>query len=254
MSHVLVESHDRVAVITINRPERRNAIDLPTAEALAAAFDELDARDDLSVAVLTGAGATFCAGMDLKALRVTGERPYTQSRGMFGIAERPPEKPIIAAVEGHALGGGFEIALACDLIIAGAGACFGLPEVKRGLVASAGGMIRLPRRIPRGIALELVLTGASITADRGETLGLLNGVCESGRACDVAVALAARIAENAPLAVRAAKQAVYETVELSIADAFSQQEPTVQMVRDSEDAREGTLAFVEKRPAVWRGK
>jgi enoyl-CoA hydratase/carnithine racemase len=254
VSGVRVEERDRTALITIDRPERRNAIDLPAAKALAAAFDELDSRDDLAVGVLTGAGTSFSAGMDLKALGAGGERPHTDSRGMFGIVERPPRKPLIAAVEGAALGGGFEIALACDLIVAAEDAIFGLPEVKRGLVASAGGVIRLPKRIPSAIALELVLTGEPLKASRARELGLINRVCDSGRAREVALELAAQIAQNAPLAILAAKQILHEAVELSIQDAFARQQPTVQLVRESEDAREGTLAFIEKRLPVWRGR
>lgn len=254
MNGIVLETLDGVALITIDRRERRNAIDRPAAEALAAALDELDARDDLVAGVLTGAGSSFSAGMDLKALAAGGERPDTESRGMFGIVERPPVKPLIAAVEGPALGGGFEIVLACDLIVAAADAVLGLPEVKRGLVAAAGGLIRLPRRIPFGIALELVMTGESIGADRGQELGLVNRVCEPGRAQDVALALASLVASNAPLAVQSAKRIIHESLELAIGDAFVRQQSAVQLVRDSEDAREGMLAFVEKRPAVWRGR
>ena len=254
MTGIRFESIERIALITIDRPERRNAIDRLTADALAAALDELDARDDLAVGVLTGAGSSFSAGMDLKAVNAGGERPITASRGMFGIAERPPEKPLIAAVEGAALGGGCEIALACDLIVAASNASFGLPEVKRGLVASAGGMIRLPRRIPRAIALEHVLTGAPLTADRARELGLVSRVCEPGDAQEVALGLAGEIAQNAPLAVRAAKQIVGDSLDVPFAVAFTAQQPKVQMVRESEDAREGMLAFIEKRPAVWRGR
>src|SRR5206468_258554 len=173
-----------VAVITIDRPRVRNAVDLPTAEAIAAALDELDARDDVRAGILTGAGGFFSAGMDLKALNATGQRPISASRGAFGVVERPPETPLIAAVEGPALGGGFEIALACDLIVASAEARFGFPEVKRGLVAAAGGLIRLPRRIPSAVALEMVLTGEPIAAERARELGLVSRVVEPGTALD----------------------------------------------------------------------
>jgi enoyl-CoA hydratase/carnithine racemase len=249
-----LEPQGRIALITIDRPERRNAIDRPTAEALAAALDELDQRDDLTVGVLTGAGSSFCAGMDLKALATTGERPVTEARGMFGIAEQPPHKPLIAAVEGSALGGGLEIALACDLIVAASTASFGLPETKRGLVAAAGGLIRLPRRIPPAIASELMLTGDPISAARAYELGLVNVICEPGHAVQGALELAARIAKNAPLALRTAKRIVNETLALPVADAFAHQAPLVQAVRDSEDAREGTQAFVEKRAPAWQGR
>jgi enoyl-CoA hydratase len=252
---IRLEARDRVALITIDRPQRRNAIDLPTAQALAEALDELDANDDLFVGVLTGAGASFCAGMDLKALSTGGGvRPYTESRGMFGIVEQPPRKPLIAAVEGHALGGGFEIALACDLIVAAENASFGLPEVKRGLIASAGGVIRLPRRIPSAIALELVLTGEPLPAPRAHELGLVNRLCAPGAVQDVALELARQIAQNAPLAVCAAKRVHHTSAGLEIAEAFLRQQHTVERVRQSEDAREGTLAFVEKRAPVWHGR
>jgi enoyl-CoA hydratase len=254
MSGIKVERLERVCVITIDRQERRNAIDQPTAEALAAALEDFDARHDVVVGVLTGAGGSFSAGMDLKALAAGGARPDTESRGMLGITGRPPVKPLIAAIEGPALGGGFEIALACDLIVAATSASFGLPEVRRGLVAAAGGLIRLPRRIPAAVALELILTAEPITAERGYALGLVNQLCEPGQGRETALALAARIAANAPLAVRAAKRIASDSTNLSMADAFANQQPIVQMVRESEDAREGTRAFVEKRAAEWQGR
>lgn len=254
MSEISIEVSGRVAVITINRPERRNAIDLATAEAIAAALDQVDERDDVVAAILSGAGRTFCAGMDLKALSTSGQRPITASRGMFGIVERPPSKPIVAAVEGAALGGGFEVALACDLIVAAQDARFGLPEVKRGLVPAAGGMIRLPRRIPSAVALELLLTGEPIAATRAYDLGLINRVCAPGRARETALELATTIGENAPLAVRTVKQVAERTAGASIADAFEAQQAAVSLVRESVDAQEGTQAFVEKRPPVWSGR
>jgi enoyl-CoA hydratase/carnithine racemase len=244
---------DAIATITLNRPGVRNAVDRPTAEAISAALDEMDARADVSVGVLAAAGAVFSAGMDLKAFSATGERPMTGTRGAFGIAERPPAKPLIAAVEGKALGGGFEIALACDLIVAAEDAQFGLPEVKRGLVAAAGGVLRLPRRIPRSIAMELILTGEPVGARRAFDLGLVNRVVPRGTAAAEARKLAAAIAVNAPLAVRAAKLLVEESADWPFAEAFARQAPHTDGVRSSADAAEGARAFVEKRAPVWKG-
>jgi enoyl-CoA hydratase/carnithine racemase len=250
---VRLDVKDGVATITLDRPEVRNAIDKPTADALAAAVDEVDARDDVTVAILTGEGGTFCAGMDLKAFSATKERPLHDVRGAFGIVRKPPAKPIIAAIEGNALGGGLEIALACDLIVATRSSRLGLPEVKRGLVAAAGGVVRLPRRIPRGVAMELILTGEPISAQRGLELGLVNRVAEDGQALAVARELAAVVAANAPLAVRAAKRIADDSADWALDDAFDLQSPYTDEVRSSNDAAEGARAFVEKRLPQWTG-
>jgi len=250
---VLLEVKDGTATITLNRPEVRNAIDKPTADALAAALDEVDARADITVAVITGTGGTFCAGMDLKAFSATKERPLHEVRGAFGIVRKPPAKPIIAAIEGNALGGGLEIALACDLIVATRSSRLGLPEVKRGLVAAAGGVVRLPRRIPRGVAMELILTGEPVTAERALELGLVNRLAEDGQALSVARELAAAIAANAPLAVRAAKRIADESADWELDDAFDRQAAYTDEVRSSNDAAEGARAFVEKRVPQWTG-
>jgi len=250
---VLFEVADAIATITLNRPGVRNAIDLPMAEAISAALDEMDARPDVAVGVLAAAGPVFSAGMDLKAFSATGQRPLTETRGAFGIAARPPAKPLIAAVEGRALGGGFEIALACDLIVAAKDAQFGLPEVKRGLVAAAGGVLRLPRRIPGAIAKELILTGEPISASRAFDLGLVNRVVSPGTAVAEARELAAAIAANAPLAVRTAKLLVEESAHWPLEEAFARQAPHTDQVRSSADAAEGARAFVEKRAPVWTG-
>ncbi len=251
---VSYEVADRVAVITLNRPEVRNAIDLTTAQQLDRALDRFDADRAATVGILTGAGGMFCAGMDLKAISAGQARPSTEARGMFGICTKPPEKPIIAAIERFALGGGLEIALACDLIVAASDAKLGLPEVKRGLVAAAGGVLRLPRLIPASVAMELALTGDMLPAEKAFELGLLSHVSEPGHALDDARELALKIAENAPLAVRTAKRLITTAADQSIADGLERQMPEVQRIRDSDDAKEGALAFVEKRPPVWSGR
>lgn len=250
---VHLEVDGGIATITLDRPQVRNAIDKPTADALAAAVDEIDQRTDVRVAVITGAGGFFCAGMDLKAFSATGERPLHPIRGAFGFVKMPPQKPIIAAIEGNALGGGLEIALACDLIVATRSAKLGLPEVRRGLVAAAGGVVRLPRRIPHGVAMELILTGESISAQRAEDLGLVNRLAEDGQALEVALELASVIASNAPLAICAAKRIVNESPDWILDEAFELQAPHTDQVRSSKDAAEGTRAFVEKREPQWTG-
>jgi enoyl-CoA hydratase len=250
---VLVECADRIAVITINRPQARNAVNRAVAAGMAEALDELDRRDDLTVGIITGAGGTFSAGMDLKAF-LTGESSIIEGKGFAGITEAPPAKPLIAAVEGWALAGGCEIALACDLIVAARDARFGIPEVKRGLVAAAGGLVRLPRRIPAGIAMELALTGDPLPAADAHRLGLVNTLTEPGGALDGARALAARIAANGPLAVAASKQVIARQHDWDLADAWRMQEHITRPVFTSEDAREGARAFAEKRAPIWTGR
>jgi enoyl-CoA hydratase/carnithine racemase len=254
MNPVLFEVADGVALITLNRPERRNAIDLPTAEALSAALTEMDDRDDVTVGVITGAGTVFSAGMDLKVIASGGPRPIVPGRGAFGIVENPPAKPLIAAVEGAALAGGFEIALACDLIVAADNCQFGLPEVKRGLAATAGGAVRLPQRIPYSHALRMILTGEPITAARAYELGLVVELTPPGGALAAARALAAAIACNAPLAVRTSKQVVNLVQGKPLEVAFEAQRPLMQMIRESADALEGAKAFAEKREPKWTGR
>ncbi|GLU47497.1 crotonase/enoyl-CoA hydratase family protein [Nocardiopsis ansamitocini] len=244
---------DGIAVITINRPQVKNAVNAAVAGRIAAALDDLDARDELAVGILTGAGGTFCAGMDLKAF-LAGERPVVEGRGFGGFAQRPPRKPLIAAVEGYALAGGFEAVLACDLVVAAEDAKFGIPEVKRGLVAAAGGLLRLPHRIPRNVAMEFALTGDFVGAPRAAELGLVNRVTPSGGALEGALALAARIAANAPLAVAASKQVVTESGDWHSDTAWSKQEEIITPVFTSRDAREGAAAFAEKRPPRWSGE
>ncbi len=206
---VLVEQRDRILIITINRPKAKNAVNSAVAHGLADAVDRLDGDPGLSVGIVTGAGGTFCAGMDLKAF-ARGEVPIVEGRGM-GFTERGPVKPLIAAVEGYALAGGTELALATDLIVASKDASFGIPEVKRGLVAGGGGLLRLPERIPPAIAMELALTGEAFTAERAHALGMVNVLAEPGGALDAAIELAERITANGPLAVAATKQIIVES-------------------------------------------
>jgi enoyl-CoA hydratase len=250
---VLVERRGAVQVITINRPAARNALDARVAQAVAAAADELDASDDLRVGVLTGAGGTFSAGMDLKAF-LRGENPSIEGRGLCGITITPPRKPLIGAVEGWALAGGFELLLACDLVVAARTARFGVPEVKRALVAGAGAALLLTRRVPFAVALELLLTGDPIDAARAAEVGLVNRVVDEGDALEAAVELAARIAGNGPLAVAATKRIARSTADWTLPEGWDRQEKILQPIITSEDAREGATAFAEKRPPVWRGR
>ncbi len=250
---VLTEAADGVLLITLNRPEARNAVNAAVAEGVAAALDRLDAEDDLRAAILTGAGSSFCAGMDLKAF-VAGERPYAEGRGFAGIAQRPPEKPIIAAIEGYAVAGGFELALACDLIVAARDAKVGIPEVKRGLVAAAGALIRLPKRIPYHLAMELALTGDPIGAERAHAVGIVNRLAEPGEAVDAARELAAAIARNGPLATAGSKRIIVAAQDWTEEEAWERQGEIAGPIMGSEDAREGATAFAEKRDPVWRGR
>ncbi|WP_407664903.1 crotonase/enoyl-CoA hydratase family protein [Mycolicibacterium moriokaense] len=252
---VQVDIDSHIAVIAINRPAVRNAIDFDTATAIATALDDVEAAVDVRAIIITGRGGHFSAGMDLKAYSSGGRRPITKTRGAFGIVERPPAKPLIAAVEGAALGGGLEIALAADLIVAAQGSRLGLPEVARGLVATAGGVIRLPNRIPRALALEMILTGTPISAERAYEVGLVNRIVPAGQTLDEARVIAAAIAANAPMAVRAAKAVATRSPNWRDDDtreAFALQRSYTDPVRESADAAEGAKAFVEKRPPVWR--
>jgi enoyl-CoA hydratase/carnithine racemase len=250
---VLVEVADGVAVITINRPSARNAVNEAVAAGIAAALGELDPRRDVGALVLTGAGGTFSAGMDLKGF-LAGENPLAGGRGFAGITQRPPAKPVVAAVEGYALAGGFEIALSCDLIVASEESVFGLPEVTRGLVAGAGGLLRLPSRIPYHLAMEIALTGDKFPAARLHAAGLINRLVPAGQALAQAKALAAAVARNAPLALAATKRIVVESADWPRAEAFGRQNEIAGPVFGSADALEGAAAFAEKRAPVWRGE
>jgi enoyl-CoA hydratase len=251
---VKVEIVDRIQIITVNRPQARNAINYETAVELVKAWDALDANDDVVIAILTGAGNTFSSGMDLKAFAASGQRPVIEGRGFAGLCERPPRKPMIAAVEGYALAGGFEMALACDMIVAASDANFGLPEVKRGIVAGSGGMLRLPSRIPYHVARECILTGSMLPAGRASDLGLVNRLVEPGTALEQALELARMVAQNGPLAVQTAKKIVTESRDWRQADMFDLQRPRVAHIFTSADAKEGATAFAEKRQPVWQGK
>jgi enoyl-CoA hydratase len=250
---LIVETDGPLLVLKVNRPHARNAMTKAVAEGIAAALDELDSSADLRVAVLTGLGGNFCAGMDLKRFAL-GELPKVPGRGFAGFVEAPPRKPIIAAVEGLALGGGFELVLACDLVVAGRSAQFGMPEVKRGLIARAGGAVRLPRLIPRTAAIEILMTGEPITADQAHTFGLLNRIVDDGQALDSAIELAKTIASNAPLAVQAVKQLARESENWPYDEIFERQLPITDAVFDSADAAEGRNAFAEKRRPIWSGR
>lgn len=249
---VNIAVREKVMVLTIDRPEARNAIDVATAEALHLAMQRLDADPAVTVGVLTGSGGTFSAGMDLKAF-LRGERPTLEGAGFAGFVGAPPRKPLIAAVEGFALGGGFEIVLACDLVVAARSATFGLPEVKRGLVAGAGGLMRLPRKVPQPLAMELALTGRRLTAEEAHAVHLVSRLVDDGQAVDCAVQLAQEIAENAPLAVQASKRILVESRLWTDDEEFDLQRQISRPLSTTSDAREGATAFAEKRRPAWTG-
>jgi enoyl-CoA hydratase len=250
---VLTERRGNVLLITLNRPQVRNAVNAALAEGVGKALDELDADGELSVGVLTGAGGFFCAGMDLGAF-VKGESPWYGDRGFAGIAQRSADKPLIAAIEGFAVAGGMEIALACDLIVAAEGAKLGIPEVKRSLVAAGGALLRLPRRMPYHVVMELALTGDPFPAERFHDLGLVNRLTPPGGAVDAALELAATLAKNGPLGLRAAKQILQEQWDWSTEEMWAKQGEIAGPVMASEDAKEGASAFKEKREPQWKGR
>jgi enoyl-CoA hydratase len=249
---VTTEQHGATLVIAINRPKQRNAVNQAVSLAIVTALDRLDADPSLRVGIITGRGGYFCAGMDLKAF-VDGERPEIEGRGFAGVTEAPPRKPLIAAVEGFALAGGCELALACDLIVAARSAWFGLPEVTRGLVAGSGGLIRLPRRIPQAIALEYALTGELMDASTAHGWGLVNRLTAEGGALEGALALAAAINANAPLSVTMTKQIIRQSASWPEDQIWELQRQLVEPVLASADAREGAQAFAEKRQPEWNG-
>jgi enoyl-CoA hydratase len=250
---VIVSEADGVLEITLNRPEVRNAVNQELSDAVASALDRLDEDDGLRIGIVTGAGGVFCSGMDLKAF-VTGGIPWAKDRGFAGMTYRASRKPLIAAVEGYALAGGFEVALACDLIVSGRNAQFGIPEVKRGLLAAGGALVRLPKRIPYHLAMELALTGEPITAERAAELGIVNRLAEPGEALAGARELAGSVVANAPLAVAASKAIMQRAIEWTEEESWTRQEEIGGPVNASEDAKEGAMAFAEKRPPVWRSR
>jgi enoyl-CoA hydratase len=245
---VLTEVRGRVLVITLNRPDQMNAINTALAQGLLAAVEQLDTDPNLTVGVLTGAGRGFCAGMDLKAFATEGP-PI----GMDQFIRSGSQKPLIAAIEGFALAGGLELALACDLLVAAAGVKIGIPEVGVGLFAAGGGLLRLPRVLPYGVAMELALTADPITAEQALAYGLVARVSEKGGALDAAITLAERIAKNAPLGVAASKQLVRSSLDQTEAEFWEYQKSFVGKVFTSQDAKEGPAAFAQKRQPNWSG-
>jgi enoyl-CoA hydratase len=247
------ETRGNVLVMVFNRPRAKHAFNLALATALSSALDAFEDDATLRAGVITGSGGTVSSGADLKAL-LRGERGHTEKRGGFGIMKRPPDKPLVAAVEGYAVAGGFELALCADLLVAARDAKFGLPEVRRGLVAVGGALFRLPRRIPYHVAMEMALTGDLYPADRMLELGLVNRVVDPGKALDAAIDLATKISENAPLALCATKQILAHSDEWTDEAAWVEQRRYADVAFRSEDAKEGPLAFAEKRRPVWKGQ
>ena len=257
---VLVERRGNVMVITINRPEARNAVNSAVSIGVGDALEEAQQDPDVRAVVITGAGdKSFCAGADLKAIsrRENIYHPDRAEWGFAGYVHHFIDKPTIAAVNGTALGGGTELALASDLVVADERAKFGLPEVKRGLIAAAGGVFRIVEQLPRKVAMELLLTGEPLTASDAWEWGLVNQVVKDGSVLDAAVAMAARVTVNAPLSVQASKRIAYGVDDGVISDEEAGWERTVNEMRSlirSEDAREGPLAFAEKREPVWKAR
>jgi enoyl-CoA hydratase len=252
-NEVLVQHENGIVIVTINRPEVKNAVNRAVSYGVCEAIDEMDRNPALRVGILTGAGGHFCSGMDLKAF-LRGEVTRVEGRGILGIARTPPLKPLIAAVEGYCLAGGFESMLCCDLAVVARNAQFGLPEAKRGLAAAAGGLMRLPRLLPQRIAMEMALTGDFYSAERLAAYGLFNAVVEPGEALHEARQLARRIMANAPMSVAASKRVIVEQRDWPTHQMFERQESITGPVLASQDAREGAAAFAQRRPPKWRGQ
>ena len=250
---VTLDRSEHTAIITLRRPAVRNAVDAGMSELLASIDDEIESDPDIWVTVITGEGPSFCSGADLRA--VTERGPASDiGRGFAGITRRERSTPMIAAVEGAAMAGGFEIVLACDLVVAARDAYFGLPEVRRSMVAAGGGLVRLVHRLPRNIATELIVTGEPIGAERALELGLVNRVTEPGRAVESALSLARTITENAPIAVRESLAAVAIAATHGENAGWAASDRALANVQSSADFREGPRAFVEKRPPVWQNR
>jgi len=257
MTAVLTEIRDRVLIITLNRPAVRNAVNGDVAIGVEAAMDQLEDSDDLLIGIITGSGSAFCAGADLKALIEADpdSMPALTKRGHFaGFVNRERTKPVIAAINGPAVAGGFEIVLACDLVVASTTAVFGLPEVKRSLLAFAGGIFRMPRALPLNVAMEMALTGEPIDVERAYSLGFVNRIVEPDKLLDEALALANVITAHAPLAVRAIRRVVRDAVHHDDQAQFKAAREASRRIEDTEDYREGPRAFVEKRPPHWKGR
>ena len=254
-NRILTEERGPILIVTVNRPEARNAFDDESSHAMNAAMDLLDEQDHLFIGIIHGAGGHFSAGADLKAAAARGNAPRKRPpRGGFGIMHRPPQKPVIAAVEGYAVGGGMEMALCCDLVVAARDAKFGLPEVRHNVVAVGGGLFRLPRRIPYHIAMEMALSGQFRDAAFMERWGLVNRIAESGDALTVALELAESLLVNGPTALAASKEIMWQSADWTDEEGWARQMPIAQRALDSEDRREGLTAFAEKRKPVWKGR
>jgi enoyl-CoA hydratase/carnithine racemase len=247
-----VQGH--LAVITLNRPKARNAIDGATTRQISEAFDRIDGDSNIWVTIITGAPPVFCAGADLRAIDAGRERELSDANGFASLTHRQRSKPLIAAVNGPALAGGTEIVLACDLVVADASASFGIPEVRRGLIAAAGGLYRLPRVLPMNIALECGLTGDPLSAQRATELGLVNVLTAQGDALSTAKDLAGRVTDNAPVAVRETRRLMLSTPYQPDNVGYNESRAAMKRILSTKDAAEGVRAFVEKRPPNWTGE